>query len=95
MAALGHIGKRAGIALCGVARERNAGSEVALSITKKDLGCELPVPALDQDDIRMPSPFRSPMLAFEDVSETVSRGTISKLALQPSISRRPQYIGAE
>jgi len=32
----------------------------------------------DQDNVRVAIAFRSPMLAFEEVSETVSRGTTSK-----------------
>jgi hypothetical protein len=53
MAALCHVGERAGIAFGGVARQGRAGSEVALAVSQKDPGCQLPVPAFDQDDVRV------------------------------------------
>ena len=37
----------------------------------------------DQDNVRVAIAFRSPMLAFEEVSETVSKGTTSKAATAP------------
>ena len=47
------------------------------SVPQKHTAGYLPVTSFDQNDTGKPSPFRSPILAFEEVSETVSRGKIS------------------